>query len=174
MFRSIRYSSTTGSIWYWSDRNSENNKFDWRLLIEWATTVLMMGYIYTIHTCIAQSSTIWMQSLWNSFVWSEHWSSNNREVSHIIKSTQSREQHPDRSTPLTTQNLLDLSLATWLEEPPSEIYQIFRFIENRKTSYVHGRASLGDLPSRKQLENGQSVQILPLGPPIIIVVRHFI
>ena len=75
---------------------------------------------------------------------------------------------------LPNRTLALLSSVESLEETPSANFQIFRFIENTKTSYVHGRASPRDSISRKQLENGQFVQILRLGPPSIIVVRHFI
>ena len=75
---------------------------------------------------------------------------------------------------LSLSSACSLSLVWSVRDPPSENFQIFRFIENTKTSYVHGRASPRDSISRKQLENGQFVQILRLGPPSIIVVRHFI
>ena len=51
-----------------------------------------------------------------------------------------------------------------LKGTPRKIFQIFCFIENRKTLYMHVRASPGESFSRKQDENGPLVQKLGPGP----------
>ena len=71
---------------------------------------------------------------------------------------------PNSSRSARPEQKLFLSLVRCLKGTPRKIFQIFCFIENRKTLYMHVRASPGQSFSRKQDENGPLVQKLGPGP----------